>query len=57
MAKMATNALVGIAVRNRNLALADKELLPEWRGNGDSRRDITLDQLLRMTSGLRFNED
>jgi Beta-lactamase len=31
--------------------------LPEWRGNGDSRRDITLDQLLRMTSGLSFNED
>ena len=31
--------------------------MPEWRGNGDSRRDITLDQLLRMTSGLSFNED
>ena len=57
MAKMATNALVGIAVQNGKLDLADKELLPEWRGNGDSRRDITLDQLLRMTSGLSFNED
>jgi CubicO group peptidase (beta-lactamase class C family) len=57
MAKMATNALVGIAVQNEKLDLADKELLPEWRGNGDSRRDITLDQLLRMTSGLSFNED
>ena len=31
--------------------------MPEWRGNGNSRRDITLDQLLRMTSGLSFNED
>jgi hypothetical protein len=57
MAKMATNALVGIAVQNGKLALADKELLPEWRGNGDSRSDITLDQLLHMTSGLSFNED
>ena len=57
MAKMATNALVGIAVQNGKLDLADKELLPEWRGNGNSRRDITLDQLLRMTSGLSFNED
>jgi CubicO group peptidase (beta-lactamase class C family) len=55
MTKMATNALVGIAVQNGKLALADKELLPEWRGN--RRRDITLDQLLRMTSGLSFNED
>ena len=57
MAKMVTNALVGIAVQNGKLDLADKELLPEWRGNGESRRDITLDQLLRMTSGLSFNED
>ena len=32
MAKMATNALVGIAVKNRKLHLADKALLPEWRG-------------------------
>ena len=32
MAKMATNALVGIAVQNGKLALANKELLPEWRG-------------------------
>jgi CubicO group peptidase (beta-lactamase class C family) len=57
MAKMAMNALVGIAVRNGKLALTEKALLPEWRGDGDARRDITLDQLLRMTSGLIFNED
>jgi hypothetical protein len=38
MTKMATNALVGIAVQNGKLALADKGLLPEWRGNGDERR-------------------
>ena len=57
MAKMATNALVGIAVQNGKLALANKELLPEWRGDADPRRDIRLDQLLRMTSGLSFNED
>ena len=57
MTKMATNALVGIAVQNGKLAVADKDLLPEWRGNGDERRHITLDQLLRMTSGLSFNEN
>jgi hypothetical protein len=48
MAKMATNALAGIAVQDGKLDLANKELLPEWRVNSDSRRDITLDQLLRM---------
>jgi CubicO group peptidase (beta-lactamase class C family) len=57
MAKMATNALVGMVVQNGKMALADKELMPEWRGNDDPRRHITLDQLLRMTSGLSFNED
>jgi CubicO group peptidase (beta-lactamase class C family) len=57
MAKTVTNALVGVAVQNGKLALADKDLLPEWRGSDDSRRHITLDQLLRMTSGLSFNED
>ena len=57
MAKMAINALVGIAVQDGKLALPDKTLLPEWRGDADPRRQITLDQLLRMTSGLSFNED
>lgn len=57
MAKMVTNALVGLAVQNGKLALTDKDLLPEWRGHGDERQYITLDQLLRMTSGLSFNED
>jgi CubicO group peptidase (beta-lactamase class C family) len=32
-------------------------LLPQWRTRGDPRAAITLDQLLRMTSGLAFNED
>ena len=55
MSKMAINALVGIAVQDGKLTLADSALLPEWRGDADSR--ITLDQLLRMTTGLSFNED
>ena len=57
MSKMAINALVGIAVQDGKLTLADRALLPEWRGDADPRRDIRLDQLLRMTSGLSFNED
>jgi CubicO group peptidase (beta-lactamase class C family) len=57
MAKMAINALVGVMVQDGRLSLADKALLPEWRGDTDPRREITLGQLLRMTSGLGFNED
>ena len=57
MAKMVTNAMVGMAVREGKLKIADGDLLPEWQGNGDKRSHITLDQLLRMTSGLSFNED
>jgi len=57
MSKMAINALVGMAVQDGKLALADKALLPEWREQSDPRHEISLDQLLRMTSGLSFNED
>lgn len=31
--------------------------VPEWQEPGDSRSSISLDQLLRMSSGLRFDED
>jgi CubicO group peptidase (beta-lactamase class C family) len=57
LSKAALNALVGERVADGKLALGDKALLPEWQGSGDPRRDITLDQLLRMTSGLAFDEN
>jgi CubicO group peptidase (beta-lactamase class C family) len=44
-------------VLNGRLALADQDLLPEWQGSSDERRHIKVDQLLRMTSGLSFDED
>jgi CubicO group peptidase (beta-lactamase class C family) len=56
LSKAALNALVGERVADGRLALGEKALLPEWQGSGDPRRDITLDQLLRMTSGLAFDE-
>ena len=56
MSKAALNALIGERVRDRKLAVAGSALLPEWQGSNDRRRDITLDQLLRMTSGLAFDE-
>jgi hypothetical protein len=41
-------------VKDGKLTIADRALLPKWR---DAHREITLDQLLRMTSGLAFKED
>jgi CubicO group peptidase (beta-lactamase class C family) len=56
MAKAALNALVGLRVKDGKLAVTDRALLPEWREEGNPRRDISLDDLLRMSSGLAFDE-
>lgn len=55
MAKSVLSALVGILVRDGRLTLDSRELLPEWRAP-DPRAAITLEDLLRMRSGLRFSE-
>lgn len=57
MAKSVTHALVGILVGEGHLDLHAPAPVPEWAAEGDPRASITLDQLLRMGSGLRFNED
>jgi len=57
MAKSITHALVGIAQRRHALELDAPADVPEWRDAADPRREITLDQLLTMRSGLEFNED
>lgn len=56
MTKSVTAALIGILVKDGKLALERNALLPQWSSPGDPRAQITLDQLLRMTSGLRFTE-
>ena len=56
MAKSVVNALVGVLVKDGKLSLESKGLLPEWRSAEDPRREITLDQLLKMSSGLQFSE-
>lgn len=55
MAKSITYALVGILVKQGRLDIYAPAPVPEWQN--DDRREITLDQLLRMSSGLAFNED
>jgi len=56
MAKTALNALLGVLVRQRVLSVDDRAPVPEWAEPGDPRGRITIGQLLRMTSGLRFRE-
>lgn len=55
MAKSITHALVGMAVGDGALSTSDSGLFPEWQH--DARRDITLQHLLNMSSGLAWVED
>jgi CubicO group peptidase (beta-lactamase class C family) len=55
MAKSITHALVGIAQMDGLLRVENNNLFPEWAN--DERRNITLQQLLEMRSGLSWLED
>ena len=55
MAKSVTQALAGILANQGRLDIYAPAAVPEWKD--DERSEITLDQLLRMSSGLKFNED
>ena len=57
MAKSVLHALFGILVREGLLDPAVRAPVPAWQGESDPRREITLEQLLRMRSGLRFDEE
>lgn len=53
MTKSVTNLLAGRLVHEGIVELTDDRLRPEWT---DGRSAITVDQLLRMTSGLAWDE-
>ncbi len=57
MAKSFTSALTGHLVEQGLLSLDDTHLSPEWIHEGDVRAQISLDDLLKMSSGLGVNED
>ena len=58
MAKSITQALVGFLVEDGKLDISVPANVREWRERPDDpRRGITLDLLLRMSSGLRFREE
>ncbi|WP_181234488.1 serine hydrolase domain-containing protein [Enhygromyxa salina] len=57
MAKSVTNALIGLLVGRGELELDGPAPVPEWREDPDDpRAAITISQLLRMSSGLAFEE-
>jgi CubicO group peptidase (beta-lactamase class C family) len=56
MSKSVTNALVGIQVKKGWLDINAPAPVPEWQNEDNPRREITLDQMLRMSDGLKFEE-
>ncbi len=56
MTKSVVNALVGVLVRERKLAVDAPAPVAAWSGEPDPRRAITIEQLMRMDSGLALDE-
>ncbi|TBR36384.1 class C beta-lactamase-related serine hydrolase [Dyella terrae] len=56
LTKSVMNAFAGILVQDGKLKVEQAAGVPEWSGANDSRHAITIDQLLRMTTGLPFDE-
>ena len=54
--KSVTNALIGILVRQGRLALDAPAPVAAWAGANDPRHAITVDQLMRMNSGLDMGQ-
>ena len=57
MAKSMTHALAGLAIADGAITCDTPVNAPEWHGSDDPRTAITLEHLLRMSSGLQFTED
>lgn len=56
VAKSFTNAMLGILARDGRIRVDAPLDPPEWRAPGDPRAPITLEDLLRMRSGLAIEE-
>jgi len=56
VSKSVINALIGILVRQGKLDLYAPAPVKAWTSPSDPRHAITLDELLRMTSGLKLDE-
>jgi CubicO group peptidase (beta-lactamase class C family) len=56
LAKSIINALLGILTRDGRLSPSELAPIAEWQGGDDPRRKITIEHLMRMTSGLAADE-
>lgn len=56
LTKSVINALIGILVREGKLRLDQAAPVPAWQSPDDPHHGITVDQLLRMDSGLPFDD-
>jgi len=55
MTKTMNCVLAGMAIKDGKLSLDQKNLFPQWAG--DARAEISVADLMAMTSGLEWNED
>lgn len=56
MTKSMINALIGVLTQHGLTSPSLPAPIPEWRGAGDPRREIEVEHLMRMTSGLDLDE-
>jgi CubicO group peptidase (beta-lactamase class C family) len=56
MTKSVVNALIGILTQQGLVTPSFLAPVPEWRGSTDPRREIEVEHLMRMTSGLALDE-
>ena len=57
MTKSVASILVGILVKQEKIDIFAPAPIQQWKDLNDPRQTITTDQLLRMSSGLEFNEN
>jgi len=57
VAKSFTSAIVGLLIGDGRLELEAPAPVEEWQQEGDPRREITLEDLMRMSSGLEWQEE
>ena len=56
MTKSVVNALLGILTQQGRISPSLPAPIPEWRGASDPRREIEVEHLMRMTTGLALEE-
>ncbi|MEM7548711.1 MAG: serine hydrolase [Bacteroidota bacterium] len=56
MTKSVTGTIISLLIKDNRLSLEDQSVLTEWSKEDDPRSEISLDDLMRMSSGLEWSE-